>query len=216
MHTHVLFLVLSFVDVGFATPVPNPDLWNVVTNPNNGERVVPLIVYDRGSGLLSIDTLGLNRVDETPDYLSVPGPVLGDDVGLIYVSIERSAAAFNGAHVIHPGFDGGLFQGLLVITSLTSGNRFTLLSERILGNGFLWPGRYDWLQLMPGLTDADFGEVEVDVVFDGLRQDAALMIARNNGVTIAPEPSGIAEFSSLLFALSIFMRFTFRCTSSRV
>ncbi len=73
-----------------AQPYPDPSLWNVVNNPS-GEQVVPLIVYDQASGIVSIDTLGLNRIDETPDYTNVGGPIFGDDVGLLTLRIRTDA-----------------------------------------------------------------------------------------------------------------------------
>ncbi len=177
--TQVVFVVF-LLGQAIAQPVPDPSLWNVVLNPS-GDQAVPLIIYDQVTGVVSIDTLGLNRIDDTPDY-TMGGPIIADDVRLISLRIRTFAAGF-----VLPPFDGSLFQGRAWNTSVSPSSYFLLSVSA--GNAFLSPGQYDWLQLPTELDSSDFfDEVEVVVNFDA-NSSGTRIVAPENGVTIVPEPA---------------------------
>ena len=165
-----------------AQPIPDSNLWTEVNNPS-GERVVPLIVYDQISGVVLIDTLGQNRVDETPDYTAPGGPILGDDVGLIGVRINTLIDGGEFFKVFNS------FSQQLSWNSSRNGSSYVTTGTEIGNNSFLWPGQYGWLQLPTGLTQDDFfGFVEIEVSF-GPNTPGDTVIAQADGITIVPEPA---------------------------
>jgi hypothetical protein len=193
-----------------AQPAPDPSLWEpTVFNPS-GQRVVPVVYYDSTTGVLGMDTRGLNRIKDTPNYTMPPGgPILHDDVG------------FNG-FVLHCPIAGGTFlppfdqffdpeQGIGYAT-FYSGQRYTLIVNPGV-NTFLRPDVYSVLQLPTGLDAAAFPLMEMAVNF-GPNLGNALFPSRPNRVQIVPEPSSNL-ISITLFGLGCLSRSRGRQMSSR-
>lgn len=166
-----------------AQPAPDPSLWNPVFNPN-GQRVVPVVFYNPATGILGVDTRGLNRLDDTPDYTTQGGPIGFDDVGLIALTFFTPIA---GGTVLPP-FN-MLFDPIQFLSwnSQYDGGRYRI-NGNPLANQFLWPGVYSVIQLPPNLTSNEFGSVEAAVNF-GPGVPGQVLFAQSNGVQIVPEPT---------------------------
>ena len=185
-------LIAVLCSPAFADALPNPDVWTEVYNPG-GDRVVPLLVYDRVSGVLSIDTLGLNRVDDTPDYSGLGGPILGDDVAAADFRISVSDNARGGD--FFPFFDQNLSsEQNLFFNSATSGSSYITTTVPLLGNGnvFLWPDAYSWLQLPTGLDQDDFHSASIFVYFNAPGAISTSVVSVGPPVAIVPEPSHLS------------------------
>ena len=85
--------------VAFGQAGPDAGLWSGDANPD-GSQLVPVVEYEQDTGLMYVNTLGLNQVLDTADRVTIGG----DDVGLISLSVESPAFdAF-----LLPAFDGGV------------------------------------------------------------------------------------------------------------
>jgi hypothetical protein len=180
-----------------AQPAPDPSLWEPpVFNPS-GQRVVPVVYYDATTGILGLDTRGLNRIKDTPDYTTIPGPIEYDDVGFIGFLLHTPITG----GTFFPPFD-QLFdpvQGLIYHADY-SGGAYTLLAMGATGR-FLWPGVYSVLQLPTGLKQSDFPFVEMAVSFGPIPQCCGVFIPAPNRVQIVPEPSVHMVLTTALLCL---------------
>ncbi|MEM7315214.1 MAG: hypothetical protein AAF497_18890, partial [Planctomycetota bacterium] len=68
------FFIASF-NSAWAQFDPHPDCWSGDSNPD-GSQVVPAINYDPSTGYMSLNTLGLNQIQDSPDRVNI----VGDDV----------------------------------------------------------------------------------------------------------------------------------------
>ena len=183
----------------FAQPNPDPSLWQNVgaTNPN-GEYPVPLVIYDRTTGILSIDTLGMNRTDDTPDYSGAPGPIVDDDVAFFGLTLDLTSQGNPSDYQLLSPFDTTIFQGRAWGGSVTE-TSVDLFSTGLNESLFLWPGKYDIAQLPSDLTSNNFSFIIIDT------NPEQSMIAGHqslNGVTVVPEPdSGV-----LFLMVTVFLR----------
>jgi hypothetical protein len=148
--------------------------------------------------MLSVDTRGLNRLDDTPDYTMIGGPIGHDDVGLISLIVESPVQG----GTFQAPFTGVDLMQYLSWSALYFGGNYATAGTSLSfgGNQFLWPGVYPYVQLPMGLTAADFGVVELVVLFDVFSPGAEVR-ADANGVQIVPEPVALtAPFVALALA----------------
>ena len=141
-----ILMLLTTPLFAIAQPQPDPSLWtnSLSTNPN-GAFPVPLVIYNQVSGILSLDTLGVNRLDDTPDYTTEGGPIVGDDVALDTVSIDLipPGNTLPSDYFILSPFDDMVFQNRVWVGAANTS--FITLESVGLGGGnlFLLPGKYD-------------------------------------------------------------------------
>ena len=133
---------------------PAPSLWpGDAVNPN-GERPIPMVVYEPDTGLMWINTLGLNQAYETAS-----GDLIGgDDVGLIAISIFGPEP--------YEVFLGGFVEDELGGISWSS--QYFSTKQDLFGipvsSEFLQPtSRIDLFRYPTGLTSRDFGSVAIGV-----------------------------------------------------
>jgi hypothetical protein len=150
---------------------------------------VPVVEYEPETGLMYVNTLGMNQSLDTADRMSIGG----DDVGAISFSVEGPDAD----NFILTGFTDGVvwngqnFAGKAQIFGVSA------------GANFLAPGaRTEILQYTTGLTEADFGTVEMAVNYSTGVPGGIIF----GGVQIVPEPSTFALFGSALLGLLGFVR----------
>jgi hypothetical protein len=185
-----------------AQPAPDPSLWEPpIFNPS-GQRVVPVLYYDWTTGILGLDTRGLNRVKDTPDYTGPGGPIVHDDVGFVAFSIYTPITG----GIFLPPFD-QMFDPVQALSynGFYSGGRYTLLVSGSTGR-FLWPGVYSALQLPTGLNQGDFQMVELAVNFGpGLFGSGFIGTpGSQNRIQVVPEPSALMVTTALLCLGSLF------------
>ncbi len=180
-------------------PAPDPSLWRPVFNPS-GQRVVPVLFYDSTTGILGIDTRGLNRLDDTPDFAFPGGPIGYDDVAFFAFEIQTNVST----GIFFPPFTGFDPIQFLVWTSGYDGGRYRLNANG-LGNVFLWPAVYPMIQLPPNLTSNQFFTTEIVVAFGPqLPFNLLLPTQGSNGIQIVPEPS--IECLSIAVSLCLLCR----------
>ena len=142
-------------------------LWNGgVANPS-GDVAVPSVRYEPTSGIMFIDSRGVNRnVDSEP--LS-PGSnfvdIAGDDVALLSLIIEGPQPT---SQILLEGFEFGISWNSQYFAQRQQLFGITVESE------FLQPGIHALYGYEPNLTAADFGEVEIGVNF-GPTQPGAIL-----------------------------------------
>ncbi len=162
-----VYVACLLVVVSFASSVmaQDADCWTgddggpVVSSVDNTSLTTPELVYDSDTGIVYIDTLGLNGILDTTTNV-----ITGDDVGVISVILEAPQGTFIPQNVVIGG------------VVWTTGNQFYSTSNntmQILGtpvsSPFLVPTeRFDLFQLATGLTIADFdvdgdGSVNVEI-----------------------------------------------------
>lgn len=129
---------------------PDAALWTDVANPD-GSRVVPCVGYDPASGLLKIETRGLNGVSDTDDGNLIGG----DDVGLISIVIDQA-----------PEPDSFLLTGLRGTngagtnwTATFFNGKSQFFAATVVDQYLLPIGTTALAQFQPGLTGSDFGGV---------------------------------------------------------
>ncbi|MHC4992482.1 MAG: hypothetical protein ACYTGC_16030 [Planctomycetota bacterium] len=167
---------------------PDPSLWwpSDVVNPS-GQRPVPVIAYDRSSGVLRVNTRGANGISDTTGGVGIGG----DDVGLISLVIEGPPAT------------AVLLDG--VVDDVTwSGQHFNG-KQQLFGTSstraFLVPGSTAVFQYPAGLDPADFGPVEMGINFALSAAGATLFGAVQFDVGPCPadtDDSGAVDVDDLL------------------
>ena len=197
--TFQLFLSAFFQQLAIAQPQPDPSIWMNLGEPNpNGEYAVPLVIYNSDTGILSIDTLGLNGVDDTPDYTTEPGPIGGDDVALYGLMVDWIPSVPHSSDFrILESFDGMVVHNRLWF-GVSNGSFVALDSVSLGGNLFLWPGIYDVAQIPIGLTNDNFFDVIINTNPTGRGGGH-----RSDRVEIVPEP----DLISLGLGLFLFVVF---------
>ena len=173
--------------------VPDPNIWGGgVTNPD-GSTAVPLLCYDPITGLMWVDTAGLNRmIDTTSGQL-----IGGDDVGMISLSIEGPAAT----SVLLNGFVNQPIGGVVWNGQYFNGK------QQLFGVGagaeFLQPAfRTDVFQYPAGLSYSEFGIVEMAVNFAAGQPGATMF----GSVFCIPEPAPLGMVSVACLASLVFFR----------
>jgi hypothetical protein len=147
---------------------------------------VPVVYYNAITGILGLDTRGLNRVKDTPDFTAPAGPIEYDDVGFIGLIVYTPITG----GTFLPPFD-QLFDPVQVLlyTASYSGGRYQLLVNGPIDR-FLWPGVYSVLQLPTGLSQSDFPSVEMAVSFGPPPPPCCGVFTQApNRVQIVPEPN---------------------------
>jgi hypothetical protein len=188
----VASILLSSAAFGQVTANPDAALWGGgATNPS-GDSAVPIFQYDPATGSMWISTVGLNGTADTTTRTAIEA----DDVGLISVSIEGPEAISTAAEL--NGFNDGVvwngmfFNGKQQVFGVGAGAEFLAPTEGLVG----------WTYAT-GLTEADFGTVEVAVNFATGTPGATIF----GGVQIVPEPSAVAiALPALLCLLGLVRR----------
>jgi hypothetical protein len=120
-----------------------------------------------------INTVGLNRISDTPTRLTVEG----DDVGMAAISVQ-SPQAISTAPEFSGFYDGEVWNG-----------QYFFGKQQIFtgGSGFLDPtqGIRLWT-FESGLSESDFGRVDLWVNFATVLPGSAMM---SGSVQFVPEPS---------------------------
>ncbi len=146
----------------------DPDLWGGgVTNPS-GQQAVPIVAYEQATGIVFVNTLGINQVLETNSGTLIGG----DDVGLIALSVNAGCAN----EVLLHGFIDQSIGGIVV-------NGMCFLEKQQLfgvpaGAQYLEPSRrLEIFRYDPGLSPSDFYTVEMAVNF-ALGEPGATLFGR--------------------------------------
>ena len=156
----VLFAVVSLSTIAFAQPDPDASLWGGgVANPS-GDIAVPVVAYEPLTGLMFLNSAGLNGIVDT-----TTGTLIGvDDVGAISLSVLGPQAD----QVLLNGFINQNIGGVVVNGIYTSGKQ--QLAGVAAGAEYLEPtDRIDVFQYTAGLTAEDFGgDSTVDPLLGGV------------------------------------------------
>ncbi len=198
------FVVVGLSAVALGQPSPDTSLWGGgATNPS-GDTAVPVVYYDPMTGIMSLDTVGLNRTSDTTTGQMIGG----DDVGTISLSVTGPAAT----SVILNGFVNQPIGGVVWNGQYFNGK------QQLFGVGagaeYLQPAlKTDAFQYAAGLTESAFGGV------DGSRLGAAggVEMAVNfasgapgdtifGAVQFVPEPSAMLIVGPALLGLIGFLR----------
>ncbi|MEM7314756.1 MAG: PEP-CTERM sorting domain-containing protein [Planctomycetota bacterium] len=174
--------------VAFGQAGPDASLWSGDPNPD-GSQLVPVVEYEQDTGLMYLNTLGLNQISDTADRMTIGG----DDVGMISISVESPEPT----DFLLTGFIDGVVWNA----------QFFAEKAQMFGVGaganYLAPAaRTDVFQFAPGLTEADFGSVEMAVNYATGVPGGIIF----GGVQIVPEPSTFALFGTALLGLLGFVR----------
>jgi hypothetical protein len=184
----VMASVVLSAALAFGQASPDGSLWMGDANPD-GSQAVPVVEYEPETGLMYLNTLGLNQAADTADRMTLGG----DDVGTISLSVTGPDAT----DFLLSGFIDGVvwngqnFAGKAQIFGVSAGSNFLAPA-----------GRTDVLQYPTGLTEADFGDVEMAVNYASGVPGGIIF----GGVQIVPEPSTFALFGSALLGLLGFVR----------
>lgn len=166
-------------------PAPDGSLWNVVNNTSSGQRAIPVVYYDNATGILSVDTRGVNR---TVDTVGNAGAIGADDVGLITLLVTGPAATSTFAP-----FAGGFDNGVAWTTQFFAGKMQTI-GTAVFGQ-YLPPGVYPFHQYPVG-TNLAGAPVEMAVNFAPNQPGGIL-----RGVVQIPEPASFGLIGSVALGL---------------
>lgn len=164
---------------------PDASLWSGgVSNPE-GDEPVPAVVYEPDTGLVYLNSGGLNgKIDTTSG-----GLVSADDIGMISLSIE-------GPEPVETLLDGFVFTefeeqigGVSWVNNYFSGKQ--ALFGAAAGAEYLDPSlRIDLYRYATGLGADDFGQVEMGLNFQ--RQQPGGIIFGGIQIKVVPEPGSLA------------------------
>jgi hypothetical protein len=175
-------------------PPPDATLWTTATNPS-GTNPVPVVAYDPATGVVSVDTRGWNRVDDTGSNGSFIG---GDDVGFISIAFESPAPdsfqleGLRGTQGAGTNWAAAYFNGKTQLVGIAD------LDEYLLPIG-VTP-----IVTFSGITDAasEFGKVEMGLNFQaGAAGDTIF-----GSIQVVPEPSGVCLVSTALLGLLAWLK----------
>ncbi|MEM7316366.1 MAG: hypothetical protein AAF497_24805 [Planctomycetota bacterium] len=164
-----------------------------VMNPMTQMELIPAVNYDSDTGVIWIDTTGMNGINET---LASP-ELLGDDIGMVSFQIESQALQED---FLLSGFVDGMvwsgmyFAGKVQMFGIPAGSEFLAPSSRT-----------ELVRMPTGLDASNFGQVEIGVNFaSGVMGDILFNTGTNPGcqaIDIIPEPVGLgmAGFALLAF-----------------
>ncbi len=124
-----------------AQPSPNGSLWNSVNNPN-GQRAIPVVFYDQSTGILAVDTRGVDRISNTATNTH---NIAGDDVGMITLLIPGPVptSVFAPFNLVYDPVMG------LAWSSMYFGGKMQLIGNTIIGQ-YVTPGVYPVFQYRAG------------------------------------------------------------------
>ena len=189
----ILFALLLALSSQAQIPEPDPAFWMGGARNPSGDFAVPVIAYNRTTGVMAIDTRGLDGVRTTTD----PQLIADDDVGLISLTVEGPPdwqVMDIGGFMPNPNIGGAVVWS----------NPFFITKPHLLGVGagaeFLEPGVWDIFQFEPGFGAEDFGSVEVAVNF-GAGMPGATMFG---SVQIVPEPTALT--SAVIFVIGLLLQ----------
>ncbi len=144
----------------------DPDLWGGgVTNPS-GDQAVPMVVYETETGILYLNTLGINQINET-----ITGDLIGgDDVGVISISVSGPSCA---NEVLLNGYIDQSIGGV-VVNGMCFGLKQQLFGVAA-GAEYLQPSpRLEVFRYDGSFGRQDFGSVEIAVNFQEGMPGAAM------------------------------------------
>jgi hypothetical protein len=165
---------------------PLPGEWSGAINPS-GLEPVPVVGYDPATGLMFVDTLGVNRVVNTAGGTAIGG----DDVGMISIVVPGPEPlsillmGWQGTGGAGTDWSGQYFNGKTQLFGITN------LDEYLMPIGVT-----NIAQFPTGLGAADFGEVEMGLNFTAGAPGGVIF-----GPVQVPEPSALALASVALLAL---------------
>ncbi len=190
----LLFLAIGALSVT-AQPPPNGSLWNSINNPS-GQRPIPVVFYDQSTGILAVDTRGVDRISNTPTNAGIIG---GDDVGMITLLVTgpRPISVFAPFNLPFDPIMG------LAWSSMHFGGKMQLLGNVIIGQ-YVTPGVYPVFQYPVGSALVG-NAVEMAVNFAPGAPGNVL----NGVVQNVPEPT----LGGLLLAGLLMAQATRRCRS---
>ncbi len=179
----VAFLVTMamMASQAFAQCNPRPELWTVLSIPPGRTAGIPVVCYDPATGVVSVDTRGVNHAIDT---VQNTGEIQGDDVGPISLFFRGSPTS---TLLLAP------FQDGIAWTM-----NYFLLGPQIVGTpvaGWYLPvGVTEVLQYAPGLTGVHFGDVEMAINFAPMAPGGVVL----GSVQLVPEPSSFAMLLAIL------------------
>ncbi len=190
------FLIVTVAVMFAATANANwvsGDGTNPVVNPDSQLALIPNVNYEPDTGIIWIDTLGTNGVNDT-----LADPALqGDDVGMVSFQIESSAMQLEfllNGFVDNMVWSGTYFADKVQMFGIAAGREFVEPS-----------GRIDLVRMPTGLDASNFGAGEIGVNFSST---VAGEILFNNGthadcppINIVPEPCGLGIAGILVLGL---------------
>jgi hypothetical protein len=184
--------------LAFGQLPPDGSLWTEVSNPD-GSRAVPAVVYDPSTGMLTVDTSGLNGMVDT----ATGGAIGGDDVGFISLVVEGPepldillgdpSPDFRGTNDVGTNWTGTYFSGKLQTFGAT------IVDQYLLPIGITEVAVY-----ATGLGPDDFpaGTAEMGLNFAAGAPGATTF----GSVQIVPEPAALCLVGTALMALVGFVR----------
>jgi hypothetical protein len=197
----ILVCVVVATIAAFVLPTVGLAQWfdssgNPVMNPGDSSAVTPRLLYDQASGLLSLDTTGLNGVSNTETGTMIGG----DDVGFVSMVLTG------------PEPTSFLLEGLAgtggVGTNWTAqyfNGKFQLFAATVTEQYLMPIGTTSLAQYAAGLTESDFPDsVELGINFASGAPGATLF----GPLTIVPipEPGAICIMGAALVGLIGFVR----------
>lgn len=148
---------LAILAAAHATPChacygPSPLLWTVVSISPGRTAGIPDFCYDPATGIVSVDTRGLNGIADT---IGNTGTIAGDDVGIISMLVTGPPHT----NLLLPAFG----DGIAWISQYFLGRQQTI-GTAVLGQ-YLPVGITPISQYPTGLTPLEFGEIEIAINF---------------------------------------------------
>ncbi|MEM7315206.1 MAG: PEP-CTERM sorting domain-containing protein [Planctomycetota bacterium] len=178
----------------------DPSLWSGDTTNPTGELAIPAVEYDPNSGIMCLNSAGLNGVIDT----TTGDTIGGDDVGMISIAIEGPEAD----EVYFDGFVESAYGGGILWRNLHFAGRQQMFG---IGTGpqYLDPSlQVNLFRYSPGLAPGDFGRVEMAINYAAGSPGGILFggVQFASGCNFVPEP----ESFTLIFALTLLALFGFR------
>lgn len=173
---------------------------NFVTNPGYLSPLEPSVIYDPGTGIVSLINAGTNGVVDTEATAITPQR---DDVGMIsLITPVSDSAAGNAAERIIGGAS-GLEDGILWTTFTYFAGKVQLIGTGVGGTGGFVPISVDPIPLwrtLPGLDESAFGDGEAAM---GLTFAPFTIFG---GLELVPEPGCLCLIVSALLVMVRFRR----------
>jgi hypothetical protein len=166
---------------------PDASLWSGSTNPD-GSQIVPVVSYDPATGAMTVNTLGMNQTLDSADCSNIAV----DDAGMISLLVTGPEPVSNDL----TGFTGE------VVWNADYFNGKAQLFGVPAGCEFIVPSTISVFTYDTGLTEADFGEVEMAVNYSTGVPGGIIF----GGVQFVPEPSSFSLIALSLLSLTFLRR----------